>query len=216
MLTDPEVLHPVCFLSTHVFIEYLRRFDFAGRRFLDMGTGSGAVGIDAARRGALVTACDLNPHAVRLAARNAERNAVAIQVLESNLFAATTGRQFDAICFNLPFYADTPGTPFEHALYGGRNLETIRDFAWGCREALAPGGAIVVVFSEDAERGRVLSLFAAADFVPAEERTALRNFERFHLVRFERARSVLPGEEEGQPGANRPAAQPAQPGPRRA
>ena len=196
LITDPEVFHPVCFLSTHVFIEYLRRFDFAGRRFLDMGTGSGVVGIDAARRGAIVTACDVNPRAVRLAARNAGRNAVAIEVVESNLFAAIPGRQFDVICFNLPFYAQDPGTPFEHALYGGRNFETIRDFASGCREALAPRGAIIVIFSEDSGRERILPLFAAANFIPAEERTALRNLERFYLVRLERSAASAPPAED--------------------
>jgi release factor glutamine methyltransferase len=155
-----------------------------------MGTGSGAVGIDAARRGAIVTACDVNPRAVRLTSWNAGRNAVAIEVLQSDLFAAIPERQFDVICFNLPFYARDPETPFGHALYGGRNLETVRAFAAGCRQALAPTGSIIVVFSEDSDRERILKLFAGADLVPTEERTALRNFERFHLVRLGMAPAV--------------------------
>ena len=140
LLTDPEVFHPVCFLSTPVFLDYLSTVAVAGKRLLDMGTGSGTIGIFAASRGARVTACDINPRAVALAGKNARRNGVEMEVLASDLFSALDGRSFDLICFNLPFYAGEPRSPFEHALYGGPNFETIRAFADGCRRALAPGG----------------------------------------------------------------------------
>src|SRR3982750_4571395 len=86
-LTDPEVFHPVYFLSTPVFLDYLSTVAVAGKRLLDMGTGSGAGGLFAAARGAAVTACDINPRAVSLAGQNARRNGVEMEVVESNLFA---------------------------------------------------------------------------------------------------------------------------------
>ena len=53
LLTDPEVFHPVYFLSTPLFLDYLSDYlstiAVAGKRLLDMGTGSGVVGIFAAR-----------------------------------------------------------------------------------------------------------------------------------------------------------------------
>jgi release factor glutamine methyltransferase len=192
LLTDPEVFHPVHFLSTRVFLDYLGTLDLAGQRFLDMGTGSGAIGILAASRGAVVTSCDVNPHAVRLATENARRNELPIEVLESNLFSALSGRRFDVIGFNLPFYAKQPRTPFEAALYAGDNLETIAGFASGCREALAPGGSVVVIFSEDSGRERVLSLFTAAGLRATDERTTTRFFERFHVLRFRQAAAGAP------------------------
>jgi release factor glutamine methyltransferase len=196
LLTDPEVFHPLYFLSTPVFLDYLATLDVAGKRLLDMGTGSGAVGLFAAARGARVTACDINPRAVSLAAENARRNHVEMEVVESNLFAALDGRRFDLICFNLPFYAGQPRTFFDAALFGGPDFETVRAFAAGCRQALAPGGLVVVIFSEDSGRERILSLFEAAGLAPVDERGAMKFFERFHLLRF-RPSSALPAEQHG-------------------
>src|SRR5450432_858378 len=102
LLTDPEVLHPVHFLSTRVLLDAVTALDLGGRRFLDMGADSGAIGIFAAAAGAQVTACDINPRAVTLTRQNFERNQLRGEVLESNLFAALPGRAFDLICFNLP------------------------------------------------------------------------------------------------------------------
>jgi release factor glutamine methyltransferase len=185
LLTDPEVFHPVCFLSTPVFLDYLSTVAVAGKRLLDMGTGSGTVGIFAASRGARVTACDINPRAVALAGENARRNEVEMEIVSSNLFSSLAGRSFDVICFNLPFFADEPGSPFEHAFFGGRDFETIRAFATGCRKALAPGGTVAVIFSEDSGHDRIVSCFADAGLITVDERTAHRYFERFHLLRLQ-------------------------------
>jgi release factor glutamine methyltransferase len=196
LLTDPEVFHPVYFLSTPVFLDYLATLDVAGKMLLDMGTGSGTVGIFAAGRGARVTACDINPRAVALAGENARRNGVEMEVLASDLFSALAGRRFDVICFNLPFYRGRPGTAFEAAFFGGPEFETIRAFADGCRDALAPGGAVAVIYSEDSGHERILSLFAEAGFEATEQRTAFKFFERFHLLRLER-RAASPAEKHG-------------------
>jgi len=196
LLTDPEVFHPVYFLSTPVFLDYLETLPVAGKQLLDMGTGSGAVGLFAALRGATVTACDVNPRAVTLAAENARRNGARMDVVESNLFAALTGRRFDLICFNLPFYPGQARTRFDHAWFAGPDFETVREFAAGCREALAPGGAVVVIFSEDSGRDRIVSLFTAAGLAPVEERSARKFFERFHLLRLHPV-SATPAEQHG-------------------
>lgn len=184
LLTDPEVFHPVHFLSTPVFVDYLATLDVAGKRLLDMGTGSGTVGIFAARRGARVTACDINPRAVALARDNARRNGAEMEILESDLFSSLGGRMFDLICFNLPFWRGQPATPFEAALFGGPGFETIAAFAVGCRDALAPGGSVAVIFSEDSGKDQMVSLFTRAGFVPIDDRAGRRFFERFHLMRF--------------------------------
>jgi release factor glutamine methyltransferase len=184
LMTDPEVLHPIHFLSTRVLMNAVMTLDLAEKRFLDMGSGSGAIGIVAASRGAVVTACDINPRAVAVSRENATRNGARLEVLQSDLFSALPGRQFDLICFNIPYYPGAPRTPFEAALLGGDNLSTVRAFAEGCRAALAPGGCVMVLFSEDADRGCVLAHFQDAGLDLVHEATALRWFERFHVVSF--------------------------------
>jgi release factor glutamine methyltransferase len=151
---------------------------------LDMGSGSGAIGVVAASEGAIVTACDINPRAVDLTRENLSRNDLHAEVVQSDLFSALGGRVFDLICFNLPFYAGEPRTPFEAALYGGKGLATVRAFASGCSICLAPKGHVVVVFSEDANRVEILSHFEDSGLTAIDERIAFRWLERFHVVTF--------------------------------
>jgi release factor glutamine methyltransferase len=71
-------------------------------RMLDMGTGTGIIGLHAARHGIDVTAVDIDGHAVETARSNGTRNNLDITVLQSNLFTAVQGC-FDIIAFNPPY-----------------------------------------------------------------------------------------------------------------
>ncbi|MBU4189759.1 MAG: methyltransferase [Candidatus Thermoplasmatota archaeon] len=73
-----------------------------GENVLDMGTGSGIIGIHSAKLGANVTCADINPYAVELAEENAGLNNVDIKVVESDLFERIKGK-FDVIVFNPPY-----------------------------------------------------------------------------------------------------------------
>ena len=69
---------------------------------LDVGTGSGILSIVAARLGArAVDACDIDPHAVRVAEANIRANGVAEQVQLWVGGAAETERQYDLVVANL-------------------------------------------------------------------------------------------------------------------
>jgi release factor glutamine methyltransferase len=186
LLTDPQVFHPTYFLSTRILIDYLRTLDLRGKRLLDMGTGSGAVGLFAESRGAVVTAVDVNPYAVALARKNADRNAARVELLESDLFAALAGRTFDVICFNIPFYPRDPRNHLEAAFFAGREFETVRSFAAGCTEFVAQDGAVVIIFSEDSGHDRILSFFTEAGLTAIDERVTRRLLEKFHTLRFRR------------------------------
>ena len=185
-VTHPEVFHPVFFLSTRMLADHFDRIDLAGRRVLDMGTGSGAVGVFAAARGARVTACDVNPRAVALARENARENGVDMEVLESHLYAALAGRTFDLICFNIPFYPKPPESPLEHAFNAGHDFQTVRAFAEGTPQHLAEGGVVIIIFSEDSGYDRIVSFFTAAGLHRTGTRSLRKNFEEFFIVSFRR------------------------------
>jgi methylase of polypeptide subunit release factors len=80
-------------------------------RGLDLGAGTGYVGLYLAQRGWQVDAVDVSPRAVELAQANAERNGLAgdgpgrMRVYHSNLFDQVDG-QFDVIAFNPPMRPD--------------------------------------------------------------------------------------------------------------
>lgn len=185
-VTHPDVFHPVYFLSTRILARHVEAMDLAGKRFLDMGTGSGALGIVASSRGAEVTACDINPKAVETARENARRNGARMEVLQSDLFSAVEGRTFDVVCFNIPFYPKEPSTDLERAFYAGRDFATVRAFASGCASVVAEGGTAVVIFSEDSNYERIVSFFAGAGLSVRRSSVTQKFFERFHVVAFDR------------------------------
>ncbi len=71
-------------------------------KVLEVGCGSGVVSIHIAKQGCFVTAGDINLRAVELTRRNARRNRVRIDVVETDVYSGVTGR-FDTIVFNLPY-----------------------------------------------------------------------------------------------------------------
>lgn len=86
-----------------------------GKKFLDMGTGSGIIGMHAAKAGAIVTAVDISPEALKLAKETATVSCLKIKFLKSDLFGKVKGK-FDFIAFNPPYvpsegikWADTDG-----------------------------------------------------------------------------------------------------------
>ena len=77
----------------------------AGSSVLDMGTGTGILGILAAEQASDVVALDINPYAVRCAKRNAHQNASKnISFIQGDLFSPLNkAAKFDLIFFNAPY-----------------------------------------------------------------------------------------------------------------
>jgi ribosomal protein L11 methyltransferase len=86
--------------TTSACLTALDEVPLTGRRFLDLGTGTGILAIAAARRGAHALAVDIDPLAVEAAQANAERNGVSLDVRlgDSDVVA---GAQFDVVVANL-------------------------------------------------------------------------------------------------------------------
>jgi release factor glutamine methyltransferase len=146
---DPTVFHPRYFGSSLIFARFVAALELRGKEFLDLGTGSGIVGLAAARAGAHVTSTDINPAAVRCAKENAAAAGFSIRCLESDVFDKLKADQFDVVAWNPPFFAKEPATIAEAAFYAGENHSVIRRFAREVREHLKPQGLIYLIFSLD-------------------------------------------------------------------
>lgn len=110
------------FLSTHLFIEFLEQFDLRGKRVLELGAGSGLIAFVAAQKGAIVTATDVNPQAIKGLEENAERNQLTLNVVNSDLFEQVSPMNFDLILINPPYYAKNPQNDLEKAFYCGEDF----------------------------------------------------------------------------------------------
>jgi release factor glutamine methyltransferase len=144
-----------------------------GADALDVGTGSGALALTAARRGLRVTAVDASWRAVCAARVNALLAGLRIRVRHGHLFEPVRGRAFDLVLANPP-YVPAPGDGprgAARAWDAGRDGRLVLDEI--CREApavLRPGGVLLVVQSSLSAPDRTLGQLRAAGLKAAVTR----------------------------------------------
>ncbi|MFF8970070.1 HemK2/MTQ2 family protein methyltransferase [Streptomyces sp. NPDC014995] len=133
-----------------------------GADVLDVGTGSGALALEAARRGGRVTAVDVSWRAVCAARWNVWRARLPVRVRQGNLFEPVRGQSFDLILTNPPYVpAPTGGREPRgpaRAWDAGGDGRLVLDRI--CREApelLRPGGVLLMVHSALSDPDRTLA-----------------------------------------------------------
>jgi len=174
----PTVFHPRFYLTSRFLGEHLLSLDLGRKALLDMGCGSGILSLIAARRGALVTAVDINPVAVESTRDNARINGLEVRVVQGDLFDhLDKDDTFDYIVWNPPFYQGEPSDHAGHAWYAGKGYRVIARFASEARAHLRPGGRIILVVSSATDVGSIVSNFTAEKFTPNVVRARRRFFE---------------------------------------
>ncbi len=156
----------------------------AGKSVLDMGSGTGAIGIAAAKQGAKVTACDVNPIAVELSVHNALNNGVEIEPVQSDLYSDLDDRAFDLIFFNIPFYPRPATSNLEKAFNAGESFDVVRRFAFESCSHLTPSGEVVIVFSENSGFETIVNIFTEAGFRTAGVVIYTAIFEKYFVLTF--------------------------------
>ncbi|TLM67348.1 MAG: peptide chain release factor N(5)-glutamine methyltransferase [Deltaproteobacteria bacterium] len=176
--------------DTELLVEEALKRPSGPARVLDVGTGSGALAIALAheRPAWRVTAVDLSPAALAVAAENARTNGVAerIDFAEADL-AALPGGPYELVVANPPYIpvADLAGLmpevrDFEPrlALAGGVDgLDAYRALARQAGRLLTPGGWLLVEVGID-QAAAVRELFAAAGLAEIFTARDLAGIER--------------------------------------
>lgn len=115
-LVTPSVLIPRP--ETAELVEDLAR-KVAGKRVLDLCTGSGCIAISLALAGGKVTATDISPEAIEVAEKNASRLGADVKFLVQDILARGPDGEYDVIVSNPPYIcqeeaADMEETVLEH------------------------------------------------------------------------------------------------------
>jgi release factor glutamine methyltransferase len=118
-----EVFHPGFFFSTKLLLRYIHQFPLQQKSFLELGAGSGLISIFAARKGALVTATDINTVAIEFLEKNRDFNGVRFNIIHSDLFDRIPAGAFDIVAINPPYYKKQPRTYADYAWCCGENGE---------------------------------------------------------------------------------------------
>jgi release factor glutamine methyltransferase len=165
----PGVLRPPS--DTALLGGAMARHDLAGRTVLDLCTGTGILGLTAARLGARATAVDLSRRALLNARLNARLNRLPLEVLRGDLFEPVAGRRFDMIVSNPPYIPAPPGAAprgkaraWDAGPDGREFLDRICDRA---AEHLQPGGRVLLVHSSLARPEETERRLAAHGLAPA-------------------------------------------------
>lgn len=169
---DKEFLvYPNTFWPFADSLPLVRHFRIApGETVLDVGTGSGVIGIFACYQGARrVVGVDINPAAIQSATHNAQMHGFAgtMTVLQSDLFEALGDEQFDVITANLPF-RNKPAHDVVAMSQWDTDFQTNTRFFEGVGRRLKPEGRIYFVQSNFGEIEAIQRLARAAGLFTVE------------------------------------------------
>jgi release factor glutamine methyltransferase len=160
--------------DTEVLVdEMLRGGHAAGRDVLDVGTGTGAIAIAAARAGAnSVTAVDLSWRSVTATRLNARRHGVVVDARRGDLFSPVAGRRFDLVVSNPPYVPAATTRLSRHRRSrcwdGGPDGRAVLDrICAGAAGALTADGQILLVHSALSGTQATVDALARAGFLPA-------------------------------------------------
>lgn len=142
-------------------------------RILDVGCGSGAGGIGAARHlarmgiNAHLTMNDINPLALSFTSINARVAGIPVSIAQGDALSATAG-DFDLVISNPPYMADAAERTYRH---GGARLGRALSLriAQEALSRLIPGGCLIlytgvaIVDSDDPFHAELLPILATAD-----------------------------------------------------
>jgi release factor glutamine methyltransferase len=157
-----------------------------GDRIVDIGTGTGVLGLIAGMQGAVGYAADINPEAVKNARQNLDKYGFSrIKTIESDLFSNIPRDSYDLITFNRPFWDDYGGKKMRNIVELGFSDTTgnlLAAFLQQSSSFLAKTGKILVSVAEWENLQQVENMFSRYnyEYVMLERRASGRDERRVY------------------------------------
>jgi len=171
-------------------------------RLLDLGSGSGAIGIALLRhfRRAEALFSDISSATLEVTGRNLESHGLMdrARMRQTDLFEGFRGLCFDVIVSNPPYFSSSDWETLAPEIFreprtaldgGADGLEFYRRIAAGASDLLSPGGLIAVEMGHR-QSGDVRQIFEAQGFQKSRTYKDLLGIERVLIVRNRMSKSV--------------------------
>jgi release factor glutamine methyltransferase len=164
--------------DSFLMLEALAESILHGLRILDMGTGSGILAAYCARRGADVTASDIDIEAIRALELTTDRMGISIKLVTCDLFSKIHER-FDIIAFNPPYLPSS--TIGDRTTDGGNHgTEVISRFLGELAQHLVENGRGMLVVSSLNDPERLMMRHPSLSFKTVRERSLF--FEKLYVL----------------------------------
>ena len=151
VLVHPEVFPPHLTLSTKILLDFISEKDLRRKTFLELGCGSGIISLFASKKGAKVTASDINKTALEYLEKASEENNLEVAAVYSNLFKNLQGKHFDYIIINPPYYPKQPKNIKEEAWFCGEDFQYFKNLFQQLPDFLSEENNTYLILSEDCE-----------------------------------------------------------------
>lgn len=158
VVVDPSVFPPQLTISTKILLDFISELDLEKKTFLELGCGSGIISLYANKKGAIVTASDINEIALENLNEASIENNLEIQTIHSDLFEELSGKAFDYIIINPPYYAKDPIDIKEKAWYCGKDFEYFKRLFSQLSGYLSEDNRTYIILSEDCDIQRITQI----------------------------------------------------------
>ena len=163
LVVFPGVFHPQYMFSTLFFCDYIAELDMRGKTFCEVGTGCGAVSLQAYRAGAEIFSFDISEKAISNTEENFKLNFTKQKVskfhlYKSDLFDNVPQMEFDFIFINPPYFFKDVKNEEEKAWYCGKNGEYFKKLFYQLPEHSHANSSLLMVLAENCDIKRIEKL----------------------------------------------------------
>ncbi len=127
VIVHPNVFPPHLTWSTKILLNFISTINLKDKSLLELGCGSGIISLYASKKGAMVTASDINKTALEHLEIAKIKNTLNVNCVYSNLFNNLKNQTFNYIIINPPYYPKQPKSIKEQAWFCGEDFEYFTD-----------------------------------------------------------------------------------------
>jgi len=151
VMVHPDVFPPHLTLSTKILLDFISEIELKNKSFLELGCGSGIISLFARKKGANVTASDINETAIEYLKKASEENNLNVECIQSDMFANISQESFNYIIINPPYYPKKPNNTKEKAWFCGEDFEYFESLFAQLKVYLSEENNTFMILSEDCD-----------------------------------------------------------------